>query len=169
MTKDKQDKPEDKKKKPLKVKRKSKKEVETDLQEAIEGWRRARADYDNLKKRVASDQVEIIRRANEDLVLDLLPILDNFTHAFTGLSDEEKDNNWVKGFEFIKKQLEDLLVKYQVTEIKTMGEEFDPAKHEAISKEKCKDGKKGEIIKEVKKGYVMDGRIIRAAQVVICQ
>lgn len=148
-------------------KKNNSKKLQGDLDEALEGWKRARADYDNLKKRTVLEQVETITRANENLVLDLLPVLDNFEHAFKGLSDEEKENNWVKGFEFIKKQLVDLLEKYNVKEIKTVGEEFDLEKHEAVSKEKKKGSKKGKIIKEVRKGYLMGDKVIRVAQVAI--
>lgn len=144
-------------------------ELQKQLDEALDGWKRARADYDNLKKRTTFEQIETIKRANERLVLDLLPVVDNFNQAFKGLSEEDLKNGWVKGFEFIKRQLEDLLPKYNVKEIKTIGEQLDLEKHEVVLEEENKDFKKGEVIKEIRKGYLMSDRVIRVARVVVAK
>lgn len=147
--------------------------------ENLAGWQRARADYDNFRKRQTQRTQEIIRFANKELILEILPILDNFELAFKDIPKGQEKTSWVQGMMHIKKQLEDLLKRNGVEEIKALGEKFNPEFHEVVGgkkeeqvntgdAEKLRMIQKAEKIQEVvRKGYMMNGKVIRVAQVKI--
>ena len=149
------------------VKKSEKKSVEDQLLEAMDGWKRARADYENLKKRSSEERVELISSASNEIVLELLPILDNFNSAFDSLPEGET-NNWIVGFEFIKKQLEDLLEKHGVKEMKCIGDNLDPEFHEAVGKE-AGDKETDVIVKIQRKGYLKNDKVLRPARVIVSE
>lgn len=134
-------------------------------EENLAGWKRALADYENFKKRKKEEEEELIKWANENLILDILPILDNFRNAYLSLPKELVGNEWVCGIKHVKHQLENLLKNKGVEEIKSVGEEFDPELHEAVEKIKSKKEKANVIVEEVLKGYKLNGKVIRAAKV----
>jgi len=142
------------------------KELEKKLEEAMNGWKRALADYENFKKRSEEDKRELVQYASENLILEILPILDNFQSAYKNLPKDLENNNWVIGIKYIKDQLENVLKNNGIEGLKAVGEKFNPEIHEAIEKVKTKD-KKNIIIEEVVKGYKMNGKVIRAAKVKI--
>lgn len=139
-------------------------ECEKQVKINLEGWKRAKADYVNLKKRVENDRSENIKYANKELILNLLPILDNFKSAYNTLPREMEDNDWARGIGYIKDQLEKFLKDYGVEKIKTRGIMFDPEFHEAVEKVKSKE-KKGLIIEEILAGYRLNEKVIRPARV----
>lgn len=134
-------------------------------EENLRGWQRAKADYQNLVKRSAEEKIEVVTRANEQLILEILPLLDNLGHAVDHLPKELKGNSWVEGVTFIRIQLENILSDQNVAAMKSVGEKFDPNKHEAVEQVKGDKKKSGEIIKEVQTGYMMGEKAIRVAKV----
>ena len=142
-------------------------------QEYLNCWKRATADYQNLKKETEKRQAEFVKFANAALIFELLPILNNFKAAFNCLSAEQKQTDWVKGIEHIKKQLEDLMKNLGIEEIKTVGEKFDPNLHEAIEKAGEPANESGEetkdeiVVKEVQPGYQWHGKVIVPAKVIV--
>ena len=147
------------------------KDCEKNKQEALEfksGWQRAQADYQNLKKESENMRGEWVRMSEQQIVEDFLPVYDNFNKAFavktlhaTSLHDE----NWAKGIEYIMKQYWKVLQDHGVEQIKTVGEMFDTSLHEAVGEE---DGEvEGKILKEIEAGYVMKGKVIKVAKVII--
>jgi len=126
--------------------------------EYLAGWQRARADFINYKKDEAERLKEFVKAAHLDFILKILPILDNFEAAEKGLKNRQDDKE-IKGLLQIKTQLEDFLKKEGVEEIKTLGEKFDPNFHEAV------EGRGDRIVEVVKKGYLLDNKVIRPAQV----
>lgn len=137
------------------------------VEENLAGWKRARADYDNLKKDIAKERAEFINFANVNLLMELLPIMDNFRAAFNSVPENDKKSAWVVGLGHIKKQFEDFLKNNGVEQIKTVGEKFDPELHEAVGREKIENQEADVIIKEVKAGYKLHGKVIQAAKVVV--
>lgn len=135
-----------------------KKEIE-ELKKQVEEFKnkylRALADYQNLEKRVAFEKQEIIKRANRDLILDLLPFLDDLDKAEIFIKDE--------GLKSIKKQFFEILKKFGLEEIEVLGKVFDPSFAEAV--EVVKGDKDNIIIEVVRKGYKLNNDIIRVAQV----
>lgn len=134
-------------------------------EEYLEGWKRTKADFANYKKQEAERRGEVIKFANQDLILALLPVLDNFESAYKELPDGKQDDEWAKGIGFIKDQLEGVLREMGVEEIPAQGTEFDPELHEAV--EKVKDKNKGslKVIEVVRKGFKLGDKVIRVARV----
>lgn len=130
--------------------------------EYLEGWKRAKADLENMEKRQREMQSDLVKFANAEMVVDLLPVVDNFERAFGSLSDDDRLNSWVKGFEYILQQLLGVLNTHGVIKFSSAGELFDPEKHEAIEHV---EGEADKVIEEVVAGYTMHGKVIRHAKV----
>lgn len=138
-------------------------------EEYLNGWKRAKADYINFKKESEKKQSEFVRFASLALILDLLPVLNNFKLAIKHIPEGKQKDKEIEGFILIKKQLEDLLKNAGVESIQTENRKFDPNFHEAVSHEK-KDGvKEGAIIEEVAPGYKMHEQVIQVAKVKVAK
>lgn len=138
--------------------------------EYLESWKRTQAEFENYKKRQAASQKELGGYLIEKLVLDIIPVLDNFRSATLHVPDEQKESPWVVGIQYIEKQLESVLTDngMQTIEVKE-GEEFDPKLHESISIEESSEGEgaKHIVAKVLQKGYKLGDRVIRPAKVTI--
>lgn len=130
----------------------------------LANWQRAEADLNNYKKHTEHEKIETARFANMTLVLNLIPILDDFERAFDTLPAKMSQLTWVDGIQLISRKLRAVIEAQGISEIKAVGEKFDPAIHEAVSRG---EGKEGEIIEELQKGYKMHDRIIRPSLVVV--
>ncbi len=186
-----------------KVKGKSKEEdLKQKCEEYLNGWKRAQADYQNLVKEFDAKRIDYVRYANANLIMEILPVLDNFKAAFSQIPENEKDSPWVIGFGYIKKQLEDFLAQNGVETIKTVGEKFDPGLHEAVEdsaapasapqfasggtvensaapastpqavsgrtmERPSEQEKDGQVIKEIRPGYMLNKKCVQAAKVVV--
>ena len=138
---------------------------------------RARADFLNYKKEEVKRVGEILRYANLDLILRILPILDNFELAERKISEDLKVDESpegkplasygasVKGVLQIKTQILDFLKNQEIEEIKAIGEKFDPNFHEVVEEVERKDKESGLVAEEIQKGYKLYGRVIRPARV----
>ena len=146
--------PADKKNKPTEIEELNKK-----CEEYLNGWKRERADFLNYKKEEVERIGQLVKYANEEIVLKLLPILDNFCLAEKHISKNEES----AGFLLIKKQIEDLLKKEGIESIEVMGKEFNPNTMEAV--EETEGEKPGIVLEEVQRGYTMHGKLIRPARV----
>lgn len=133
--------------------------------ENLRGWQRARADYQNLVKQTAQEKEAWVTTANEQLILEILPVLDNFNHALKHLPPEQAKQDWVKGIMLIKTQLENILSLQGVSPIDSLRQPFDPHCHEAIEKVPGKNELKDKVVEELQKGYQQNGRVIRVARV----
>jgi len=140
-------------------------------EEYLAGWQRSRADFLNYKKEEAARFKELLQYALEDIILEILLILDNFekaaqqdflTENLDG-KEKEKINQVIQGYLQIKTQLQDFLKCHGVEEIKSLGQKFDPNFHEVV--EEAAGGESGIITEEVKKGYKLNGKVIRPAKV----
>ncbi len=134
------------------------------------GWQRAQADYSNLKKEVENMRGEWARYSEQQILEDFIPVYDNMRKAFNlehGTWNTEQEN-WAKGIGYIMKQFWKVMQDHDVEEIKTVGEIFNPEVHEAISEEES-DLPEHTIVKEVEAGYVMKGKVIKVAKVVVAK
>jgi len=138
-------------------------------QEYLENWKRERAAFLNYKKEEAERVGEFVKFANQELILKILPILDNIYIAEKKLPGELKENLWVQGFLKIKTQILDFLENQEVKEMKCLGEKFDPNFQEAVEKVEAEGKEEGIIIEEIKKGYLLRGKVIRPAKVKIAK
>lgn len=149
-------------------------------EEYLAGWQRARADLLNYKKEEMERIGEFLKYGNEEFILKILPILDNFEVVETKLPEDLKKDDNVKGLLMLKNQLQDFLKSQGVEEIKSIGERFDPNFHEAIEEVETKNEEQdkkekvpgiiiesGIILEEIQKGYTINGRLLRSAKVKI--
>jgi molecular chaperone GrpE len=143
--------------------------LERQLQEHIDGWKRAKADYINLKKQNDKEKGEIVQYAQGAVVLEFLPIYDNLKRAIQHIPSDQRDVEWVKGVMHILRQFEEALKSMNISPIKTLGEAFDHTKHHAVSKVKKEGMKPDTIIEEIKSGFMAGDRVLEPAQVVVAE
>jgi molecular chaperone GrpE len=147
--------------------------AEKKAEEYLEGWKRLQAEFENYKKRQNESQKDLIKYASQNVILQILPVVDNFHASTDHIPEDQKDNGWVTGIMYILKQLETVLADNGVEEIIIKeGDSFDPVFHEAIEDkecEKCEGEKKYEnkIKKIVQRGYRMGEKVIRPARVIV--
>jgi len=142
--------------------------------EYLDGWKRCQADFENYKKRQAESQKDLIRYSTQNIVLQILPVIDNFHSATGHIPEDQKEDPWVTGIMYIQKQLEQVLTDNGVSEIDVKtGDNFDPAAHEAVEDMECKSCKskdykfKNKIKKIVTRGYRIGERVVRPARVIV--
>ena len=123
------------------------------------------ADFENLKKRLDRQLEETRKYCNERLVLELLGIVDELEVAVQEGKRTESVAIFLQGVEMIMKKLKKVLEKEEVSPIECIGQAFDPSKHEVIAK--VEDDEEGKIIEEIRKGYIMKGKVIRPSIVKI--
>lgn len=145
------------------------KEKEKKLSEKyLNHWKRERADFLNYKKEERERLNKAIQYNNEELILELLLILDNIYIAENSLPKDLKNNSWVQGVLNIKMQILDFVKKQGVKEIESLGKQFNPDFHEAVGEVKS-DIKPGVIVEEIKKGYLLNSKVIRPAVVKVAK
>lgn len=129
---------------------------------------RALADFENYKKRQQESQKELGGYLIEKLVLDIIPVLDNFRAATSHVPPEQKDSPWVVGIQYIEKQLEDVVKSNGVEVIEAKeGDTFDPTIHEAVSHESEEESEQPVIAKVLQNGFRLGGKVIRPAKVAV--
>ena len=130
----------------------------------LASWQRCQADSVNYKQRAQQEKGEIIEFANNALLCNLLPIMDDLERAFASVPAESEESNWTEGIRLIYNKLKTSLEAQGLTEIQTRGEPFDPRLHEAIMQQ---DGKEGMVVEELQKGYKFREKVIRPAMVTV--
>lgn len=130
----------------------------------LANWQRTEADFRNYKAREEQGKKDLVDWANSILICDILPVLDAFDRAFEGVDPKDKELGWLTGFRQIQKMLLDVLGKHGLAEMKCAGEIFDPSFHEAVAQQK---GAEGMVLDEVRKGYKLKDKLLRAPQVVV--
>jgi molecular chaperone GrpE len=135
-----------------------------EAQQADDRLLRLAADFENYKKRAAREREEYVRHANERLVKELLPVLDDLERALAAVAEHE-EANVEEGVRLVHRSLASLLERNGVEEIDTDGK-FDPHVHEALLSQPS-EAEEGSVIDVVQKGYTIGGRVVRPARVVI--
>jgi molecular chaperone GrpE len=127
------------------------------------------AEMDNYRKRMEREKENLLKYGNERVLSDLLEVVDNFERTIDMLKPDEdqKIKNIVFGLDMVRKQFIDTVSKHGLTPVESVGKEFDPNFHEAMSQEYAEGKKPNEILKEFQKGYILNGRLIRPAKVVV--
>jgi molecular chaperone GrpE len=127
------------------------------------------AELDNVKKRSAREREEISRFANEALIKDLLPVVDNLERAVAHASGSGNGKPLVEGVEMVLKGLLDVLAKHGVTQISAVGQPFDPSKHEAMAQVESESHESNSVVEELHKGYTLRDRLLRPALVSVAK
>jgi molecular chaperone GrpE len=133
--------------------------------EYLDGWQRARAEFANYKKRAEKERDEIYQNATVESLRKLLPIIDDFDRAVANVPADKADDELIKGFSLIHRKLLTLLDNAGVKVIDPVGQEFDPAFHEAIGRDESSDVHSGHITVVLQKGYVYGDKVLRPALV----
>ncbi|MCS6925730.1 MAG: nucleotide exchange factor GrpE [Candidatus Binatia bacterium] len=130
---------------------------------------RERAELENFKKRMQREQAESIRFANEPLLRDLLPIVDNLERAVSHAQSGGNGQPLVEGVSLILRTFQGVLEKYGVSRFTTVGEPFDPTKHEAMAQVENADLAPNTVVDEHLPGYLLHGRLLRPALVTVAK
>jgi molecular chaperone GrpE len=128
---------------------------------------RNQAEMENYRKRVARDREDDIKRAKVGLLEDLLPVLDNFELGMIEVRKGDPKSPIVFGMEMIERQLKDFMTNAGVELVDGVGAVFDPNIHEAVGQEESAEIEEGKIIRQLRKGYKVRDRLLRAAMVVV--
>ena len=142
--------------------------LKQELADTFARYQRAAADLENYKRRSRQELVERTQYANEQLVLKLLPLLDNFQRALEH-APEGTDPQWFDGIKLIARQFEDILRAQGVSSIPAVGEKFDPTQHEAIASEETDEHEEGTVVEEMQKGYRLHRKVLRPTLVKVAQ
>jgi molecular chaperone GrpE len=127
---------------------------------------RAVAEFDNVRKRNAREREEYIRYANESVLRDLLPVLDNFDRALQAARSEPAAAV-TTGVELIQRELLRVLEKFGLTSFVSVGQPFDPERHEAVARVQRPDLPDMTVAAETARGYLLNGRVLRPAMVTV--
>jgi len=140
-----------------------------DLQQFVdkEAYMRLAADFDNFRRRALKERKEWERQGKDKILRDLLDVIDNFSRGLSQAKDSE--GPLATGMKMVLSQMEQILSSEGLEKIKTMGEKFDPAIHDAVARIESPGKQDGEIIEELKCGYKYSDRLLRPASVVVAK
>ncbi|HET6371192.1 MAG TPA: nucleotide exchange factor GrpE [Nitrospiria bacterium] len=142
-------------------------EKEREFKELYDRHIRTVADFENYKKRALKDQAEFSKFANEKLLKELLPVVDNLERAIASSKETREISKLIEGVDLIKKQFLDVLSKFGVTALESLGEPFDPHRHQAVSQIEGEGADENRVVAEAQKGYLMHDRLLRPAMVAV--
>lgn len=145
---------------------KAEEKTEEKADDGNEKYVRLMAEFQNYKKRVAKEKNDIREYATEKLVMELLPVLDNFERALAA-SAEDDPAGYAKGMELIFTQMVTELQKSGLTEVEAEGRDFDPTKHNAVMTEENEELESGKVSKVLQKGYALNDKVIRPSMVAV--
>lgn len=139
-------------------------ELEKQLGDEKDKYLRVAAEYDNFRKRSVNDRLNAVADAQAKVITEILSVIDNFERA---MDAECSDENYKKGVEMIFKQYTGILDKLGVTEIKALGEPFDPNIHHAVNQVEDENFGENTVCQVFQKGYKLGDKVIRCAMVVV--
>ncbi|MEM1084714.1 MAG: nucleotide exchange factor GrpE [Verrucomicrobiota bacterium] len=142
--------------------------LEADVLKWKELAMRTAADHENYRKRASREREEAVRYANQSLLEELLPVLDNFEMGMQAAAQDEGSMIYV-GMDMVRKQLNEFLGNNGVKEIPAEGQAFDPNLHEAVSQEVSEEVGEGSIIRVMRRGFTLRDRLLRPATVVVAK
>jgi len=139
--------------------------------ENFDKYVRAMADFDNYRKRVAKEYLEKEAEANRNLIAKLLPVLDNLDRAIevsrNGAENDEALKSFHQGIQLIDQQIHNVLENEGLKPFSSKGEEFDPARHDAVLSVETAEHEPNKVLDEVEKGFVFKGKVLRHARVTV--
>ncbi len=142
-------------------------QVQADLERFRDLALRSQADFENYRKRAIREREEAVRFANFGFVEKLVPVLDSFELGLTAARNTQGAESIISGMEMVQRQLEDVLHQFGVEPVQSTGLPFDPNLHEAVAQEQSETIAEGAVIRQLRKGYRMKERLVRAALVVV--
>ena len=155
-----------KKEKPKK-KNKELEELREKVQILEEDALRAKADLINYRKRKDEEVSNLLKYAGADLIISLLPVLDNFERALENENESEELKNYLEGFKLIYENIKEILKANDVKEIEALGKDFDPLYHHSVSMRKDESKEPGVVLEVYQKGYTYKDKVLRPSKVII--
>lgn len=141
-------------------------QLEAQAAEHLAGWRRARADYENLQKRLAVELAEATESGKETLLTTLLPAIDHLDAALETLPQELASHPWAQGLRHAHKAFHDFLASVGLAPVDAAHVPFNPLEHEAVA-ETPHEAPAGTVVTVVTRGYRRNGRVLRPAKVAV--
>ncbi len=138
-------------------------------QEYLALAQRSQADLQNYRRRAEQERAEAYDRGRGEVVLQILPVLDDFERALAALPEERREEDWVQGLVLIERKLRSTLESLGVERIAAEGKTFDPWEHEAVLHEVREDVEPGTVAQVARQGYRLGSRVLRPAQVVVAK
>jgi molecular chaperone GrpE len=142
---------------------------EKEARENYDRYLRQLAEVDNFKKRISREKEDAIRYANESLIKDILPVIDNLERAIAHAKGGGNGKPLVEGVEMVVKGLLDVFSKHGVVPVPAVGEVFDPGKHEAMAQVESSEHEPNTVVDEHHKGYWFHDRLLRPALVTVAK
>ncbi len=136
-----------------------------EAQKNLDGWQRAQADYNNLRRRTDQEREQMRNDLTGKILTPFLDVLDDLELAVKNRPTDGQDNGWGEGIELVYRKLLGKLEAQGIRKMEADGQEFDPNLHEAITHEQNENYDSGSIIAVVKPGYVIGDRVLRPAMV----
>ena len=130
---------------------------------------RLAADMENLRKRQEKERADLLLYANENLIKELLPVVDNLERALDHGRQSEAPEAMLEGIDLVYQGFLKVLAKFGVTPLESVGQQFDPAFHNAVMQEETAEVPDCNVTKELQKGYLMNQRLLRPAMVVVAR
>ena len=138
------------------------------LAELQDKYLRLSAEFDNYRKRTLKEKVDMIKTAGENIILKIVPVLDDFERAIGFINNNENNDSGGEGIVLIYNKLRDILMQQGLNEIEALNKEFDTDIHEAVTKIPApKEDMKGKVVDVIEKGYFLNDKVIRYAKVVV--
>lgn len=151
---------------------KTKAELESARKEVEDGetrYARLQADFDNFKRRTRLEKEDLARYASEKVIVQLLPVLDNFERAVAAM-EAQGAHNLISGLTMVQRQVLDILAKEGLQAIADVGQPFDPNRHDAVMHEEASEAfPDGTVTQELQKGYLLKEKVIRPAMVKVAK
>ena len=133
----------------------------------LETAQRVQAEFENFRKRMNREQVDATKRAGERIVVALLPVVDNLERAIDHALEQGSDKEFLSGVEMVLGQLRDILEREGVEAADPLGAPFDAHLHQAVGQTEDLEVAEGTVVEVFQKGYVMHGRVVRSAMVIV--
>jgi len=142
------------------------------VKENHDRYLRTLADFENYKKRNQKEQADLIKFSNERILLEMLPVIDNFNRALTSSKETKDFEKIVEGIEMIQKQFLSGLEKFGVRPIESLNQPFDPFQHQAVGQSPVEEGSgvdENQVVAETQTGYFLNDRVLRPSLVIVAK
>ena len=135
--------------------------------ELLDRLQRSAAEFDNYRRRVSREKEDLLKYGTEKIAFDMLPVADNFERALEQAKAAQDTASVIEGVEMIYKQFLSTLEKYKVRPFDSLGESFNPERHEAMLHQPSHDHAENTVMGELQRGYVLDDKLLRPARVIV--
>ncbi len=139
------------------------------LESASNQYARLQADFDNYRRRTKEEQARLSKTVTASIIKKFLPVLDNLDRALAHMSKDENAGPYLEGFQLMEKVFNKVMQEFGLVEIDAQGKPFDPYYHEALMEIQSDDVEEDTVAAVLQKGYMMKGKVIRPAMVIVCK